>query len=47
MAKKQQASGGLYAYGQMQKKGKDQKLFPTLEDINPQLKEKGGSRRRG
>jgi len=45
MAKKQ-GTGGLFAYGQNQLKNgkKEQKLFPAIEDINPQLK--GGNKRR-
>jgi hypothetical protein len=49
MAKKSTGSGGLFQYGQDQlASGKKQKLFPAIEDINPQLKGKfGGNKKRG
>jgi len=44
---KQQGTGGLFAYGRKQlKEKKELKLFPSIEDINPQLK-KGANKRRG
>lgn len=46
MAKQSKGNGGLFAYGQAQlKKGGDKKLFPAIEDINPQLKGDGRKRR--
>jgi hypothetical protein len=47
-AKKRGTDGGLFAYGEAQRnKGKEQKLFPSMGDLNPALKETGGKKRRG
>jgi hypothetical protein len=50
MAKKQQSGlnmgGGLAGYADRQRKNApEQKLFATIEDVNPQLK--GGNKKRG
>ena len=46
MAKQPKGNGGLFGYGQAQKsKGKDLKLFPSMGDINPALKENPRKRR--
>ena len=48
MAAKKKGSGGLFQYGQDQmQKGGTQKLFPSMGDLNPALKETGGKKRRG